>query len=102
MQSAIPALPDQSTMLFPLGQIVATPGALRLMEQYQVSPIFLLTCHVQGDWGSIGPEDAVLNNQAINQGDRILSSYFVHGEERVWIITEWNRSITTLLLPCEY
>ena len=102
MQSAIPALPDQSTILFPTGQIVATPGALRLMEQYQVSPISLLTRHSQGDWGSVGPEDAALNNRAINQGNRILSSYFVYEDHRVWIISEWDRSITTLLLPCEY
>ena len=102
MQSAIPAMPDQPAVLFPLGQIVATPGALRLMEQYHVSPLSLLTRHVQGDWGSVAPEDAASNDQAITQGNRILSSYFVHGEERVWIISEWNRAITTLLLPSEY
>ena len=102
MQSAIPVLFDQPAVLFPLGQIVATPRALHFMEQYQVSPLALLTRHVQGDWGSVAPEDAASNNQAITQRNRILSSYIVHGEERVWIITEWNRAITTLLLPREY
>lgn len=102
MQSAIPVLLDLSTMLFPTGQIVATPGALRLLEQYQVSPISLLTRHAQGDWGSVGTEDAASNTHAINQGNRILSCYFVHGDDRVWIITEWDRSSTTILLPSEY
>jgi hypothetical protein len=102
MHSATPVLSDQSTILFPLGQVVATPGALRLMEQHQVSPVSLLTRHAQGDWGSVDPEDAASNNEAIRQGSRILSSYFVHGDHHVWIITEWDRSVTTLLLPCEY
>lgn len=102
MQSALSALPNQSAVLFPIGQIVATPGALRLMEQHQVSPITLLARHVQGDWGSLNPEDVASNNQAICQGNRILSSYFVHEDHRVWIITEWDRSVTTLLLPGEY
>ena len=102
MQSALSALPNQSAVLFPTGQIVATPGALRLMEQHQLSPISLLTRHAQGDWGSVGTEDAASNNHAISQGNRILSSYCVHGDDRVWIITEWDRSSTTILLPSEY
>lgn len=102
MQSTSSTLPNQSAVLFPTGQIVATPGALRLMEQHHISPISLLTRHVQGDWGSVEPEDAASNSEAISQGNRILSSYFVHGDHRVWIITEWDRSVTTLLLPCEY
>jgi hypothetical protein len=102
MKSALSFLPDQSTVLFPTGPIVATPGALRLMERHQVSPISLLTRHVQGDWGIVGPEDAASNNEAIAQGDRILSSYVVHGGDRVWVITEGDRSVTTLLLPSEY
>jgi hypothetical protein len=85
----------------PLGQIVATPGAIALLETHAVSPAMLLTRHQAGDWGAICPEDDGLNDRALATGERLLSVYPVGGE-KVWIITEWDRSVTTLLLPEEY
>ena len=88
-------------MMFPLGRIVATPGALDAFAETDVSPRALLARHQSGDWGSVPPEDAAENELSVARGFRILSSYPV-GDERVWIITEADRSATTLLLPSEY
>ena len=87
--------------LFALGKVVGTPGALQTLAQYDVRPSDLLARHISGDWGQLDPEDVGVNNAAVQHGDRILSAYPV-GEETVWIITEWDRSVTTLLLPSDY
>jgi len=92
----------QPSGLFPLGQIVATPGALALLERHRISPTLLLLRHSRGDWGDLDPEDAAANHAAVGGHDRILSCYLIDGDERVRIITEWDRSVTTLLLPSEY
>ena len=86
---------------FHLGQIVATPGALELLDRYAINSWTLLLRHQSGDWGNVPSEDAVENDRAVVLGLRILSSYTV-GDERIWIITEADRCITTLLLPEEY
>ena len=86
---------------FPLGHLVATPGALDLLDRMAVNASELLQRHQRGDWGDVPPEDAVENELSIVNGNRILSSYTVGGE-RIWIITEADRSSTTLLLPEEY
>ncbi len=91
--------------LFPLGRIVATPGALSLLAGAGVDPCELLRRHAGGDWGEVPPEDAKENELSVREGFRVLSSYPVGGEadgERVWIITEADRSSTCLLLPSEY
>jgi len=86
---------------FPLGQVVTTPGAMQVLGLHDVTPWSLLGRHITGDWGDVPPEDAQENEFSLQTGFRILSSYPV-GTERVWIITEADRSITTLLLPSEY
>ncbi len=86
---------------FPLGQTLATPGALAALEAAGVSARTLLARHQAGDWGTVPPEDAAENELSLARGFRIISSYPV-GDERVWIITEADRSATTLLLPSEY
>lgn len=88
-------------LLFPLGQIVATPGALALLTETGTHPVRLLARHQTGDWGNVPPEDARENALSVKRGFRILSSYPV-GDDRVWIITEADRSVTTLLLPEDY
>lgn len=88
-------------MLFPLGSIVATPGALLSLHENSVSPSDLLRCHSLGDWGDVDSHDRRANNAAVKNGTRILSSYPV-GDDKVWIITEADRSSTCLLLPSEY
>ena len=86
---------------FSLGQMVATPGALEVLGATGASPLMLLARHQSGDWGNVPPEDARENERSVMQGDRILSSYSVGGE-RLWIITEADRSVTTILKPDEY
>lgn len=88
--------------LFALGEVVATPGALELLERAAVNGCDLLLRHQCGDWGSVPPPDADANRDAVTNGFRILSSYYVTADERIWIITEADRSVTTLLLPKEY
>ena len=87
---------------FTLGQIVATPGAIDLLERTSSDALDFLIRHQQGDWGSVPPEGAEENLSSIEHGNRILSSYYLNASERLWIITEADRSVTTLLLPNEY
>ena len=88
---------------FSLGELVATPGALALLADAGENPAVLLARHQEGDWGEAPPEDACENKLSVLCGFRILSSYQV-GErsERVWIISEADRSSTCILLPGEY
>jgi hypothetical protein len=89
--------------LFPLGQLVATPGALALLAGAGEDPAVLLARHVSGDWGEVPPEDARENEHSLREGFRIVSSYPVGGGgARVWLITEADRSLTCILLPEEY
>ena len=87
---------------FELGQIVATPGALDALEKSGQSPAQFLSRHVRGDWGDVCDEDRQLNDQSVLDGSRILSSYRTLKGERIWIITEADRSSTCCLLPSEY
>ncbi len=93
---------NHPTPLFPLGQIVATPGALDLLDRAGTNGLDLALRHQHGDWGSVPPEDAEENTNSVSNGCRILSSYYLNDTDRIWIITEADRSATTLLLPNEY
>ena len=89
--------------LFSLGRLVATPGALVLLADNRTNPARLLARHQAGDWGEVPREDARENELSIPRDFRVLSSYRVgEGGERVWIITEADRSSTCILLPEEY
>ena len=90
--------------LFALGGIVATPGGLATMRKTSgsIAPAMqMLARHAAGDWGEVDAEDKAANDAAVKDGTRILSAY-THAGVRYWIITEWDRSVTTLLLPSEY
>ena len=88
--------------LFPLGRLVATPGAVELLRSAGEDLLpALLERHRSGDWGDVPSEDARENEFSVRHGFRIISSYRVAGE-RLWVITERDRSATTLLLPSEY
>jgi hypothetical protein len=84
-----------------LGQVVATPGALEALTAAGVSAMSLLDRHGRGDWGEVGREDWRANDWSLANGERLLSAYTV-GAVKVWLITERDRSATTLLLPDEY
>ncbi|MGZ3881433.1 MAG: hypothetical protein ACXVBF_08865 [Flavisolibacter sp.] len=88
--------------LFSLGQVVATPWALETLETLGVEPIALLSRHVSGDWSDMAKEDQQANTQAIKQGTRVFSSYQLPPDTKIWIITEADRSSTTIMLPEEY
>ncbi len=89
-------------MSFSLGQVVATPGALEVLRKANQSAIGFLARHLRGDWGEVCKEDWSANDQAVENGTRLLSAYRTSKDERIWIITEADRSATTLLLPDEY
>jgi hypothetical protein len=96
-----------TTAKFPLGQIVATPGAIEAMEESGQTPDFFLEQHVSGNWGIVDGEDWALNDQAMVDGSRILSAYSTLKSKKLWVITEaadenGHRAATTILLPEEY
>ena len=88
--------------LFPPGETVATPDALALLEKANKSALELLSRHLRGDWGDLCQEDKTHNELSLKYGFRLMSSYPVTPTEKLWIITEADRSVTTLLLPEEY
>ena len=95
--NSLPTIP-----LFPAGRLVATPGALALLEQINKSPLGFLSRHLRGDWGDLCQEDKTENELSLKHGFRLMSSYEVTKTDKLWIITEADRSVTTLLLPAEY
>ena len=90
------------TCKFTLGRTVATPGALRLLEEAGQGPAEFLNRHHRGDWGDVCGEDGEANDHALKSGGRLLSVYRTSQGAEIWIITEADRSATTLLLPDDY
>lgn len=88
--------------LFETGQIVFTPGVMDLLSK-PGTPDFrgLLMRHISGDWGDMDAEDKATNDYSVKNGERIFSAYETRFG-KVWVITEYDRSVTTLLLPEEY
>lgn len=86
-----------------LGRVVATPGALKALSEEGEEVLRYLSRHASGDWGDLDDHDRRENERSVKNGWRILSSYRI-GENgtKVWIITEADRSCTTILLPSEY
>ena len=93
---------------FPLGRTMMTRGVQdvlndptdpRLTTQLLLS---LFDRHQAGDWGEVSQGDRALNDSALQDGDRLLSAYILPNGVKVWVITEWDRSVTTILLPDEY
>uniref|UniRef100_Q028F7 Plasmid related protein n=1 Tax=Solibacter usitatus (strain Ellin6076) TaxID=234267 RepID=Q028F7_SOLUE len=87
---------------FAIGQIVATPGALQALEEVGENPAGLLKRHVTGDWGELDEHDRLENERSLEDGRRLLSAYVLSTGVKLWIITEADRTVTTLLLPSEY
>ena len=87
---------------FPLGQVVITPGAMAALEAACQMPSTFLSRHAQGDWGDLCEADRQENALALREGFRLFSSYAMGNGQKLWIITEADRSVTTLLLPLEY
>jgi hypothetical protein len=88
--------------LFPLGRCVATPGALEALSEAKQGADIFLRKHQEGEWGDLSLEDKAANILALVTGERLLSKYRTAKGTKLWVITEADRSATTLLLPDEY
>ena len=89
-----------SVAKFPMGRLVATPNALSQIAQDDITSA--LRRHLSGDWGELDSEDRDANEQALIHGTRLLSTHHAANGTKFWIITEANRSATTLLMPEDY
>ena len=89
-----------SASMFPIGNVVITRGALRDLDPDDV--LRCLVRHMAGDWGELGKFDWTQNDDAVEYGGRLFSSYRTRSGSTFWIITECNRSVTTILLPEDY
>ena len=92
----------QPLMLFRLGRLCATNGAIRTLTSAAADPIELMARHLAGDWGDLNAADRAANDRALQSGERIISAYRLGNDQKIWIITEADRSATTILLPAEY
>ena len=88
-----------SVVRFPLGETVITGNASARLTTEEV--LTGIQRHASGDWGDLCPEDMQSNDEALRTGERLLSAYG-NGQHRFWIITESDRSVTTVLLPEDY
>jgi hypothetical protein len=87
---------------FPLGQVLITPPAEAVLQQAGRTFQEFLDRHASGDWGEIDMDDWNANEEALTSGARLMSVYAVTETQKVWVITEADRSCTTLLLPDDY
>ena len=87
---------------FSLGKLVATPGALAALRESSQRPWDFMVRHMAGDWGEVDAEDKAANDLALMDGSRLLSAYTTTKGQKLWIITEADRSVTTILLPSDY
>ena len=92
--------PASDSSKFPLGQVVAISTALATLPTQDIA--VALDRHRRGDWGDVGKEDWQANERALKHGERLLSVYHAADDTKFWIITEWDRSLTTVLLPEDY
>jgi hypothetical protein len=91
-----------SGIKFPLGNVYATPGCLEALRQSGDELLPYLIRHVAGDWGEVGKEDWNANEESLRIGERLLSVYRMSNGTKFWVLTERDRSVTTVLLPSEY
>ena len=87
---------------FAMGRLLATPGALKALEEAGQAPFRLLVRHQSGDWGDLSEADRRLNDEALVHKTRLFSAYRLKTGVKVWVITEADRCATTFLLPSEY
>lgn len=85
---------------FPLGVLLCTPGAEKEVPQEEITQA--LARHTSGEWGDLDDEDKRANDRALANGSRLLSAFTTRSGTKFWVITEWDRSATTVLLPHEY
>ncbi len=91
---------DRFSVHFVLGRLLTTPGALAEVPSDEL--VTAIARHARGDWGELDDEDKAANDAALRQETRLLSAYRTKQGTKFWIITEADRSVTTVLLPDEY
>ena len=99
---AVGGIPILRVPLFAPGRVVATPRALRALLDAEDSIAVLLARHLLGDWGDVIPAERARNDRAVSGGEHLLSEYPLHSGQRIWIVTEADRSVTTVLVSDEY
>jgi len=87
---------------FSIGKLVATPGAIEALADAKQSPMEFVARYIKGDWGDVCEQDRQANEDALQDGDRLLSAYRTEKCVKIWVITEADRSSTCILLPEEY
>jgi hypothetical protein len=106
MQQQVAKRPAFDKALFNLGQLAMTQGVQEVVVREGFSPLEFLMRHQAGDWGEMCPSDWSQNNRGIStdpeERGRLMSAYTTPGGTKIWIITEWDRSVTTILMPSEY
>lgn len=95
-------MPNKAKAAFSLGRLIMTRGVNQLVQAGRLDPLTYLRRHASRDWGELCHEDQRLNDHSMDNAGRLMSSYPVSPTLTLWIITEWDRSVTTLLLPSEY
>ena len=93
---------DADVATLELGEVVATPGAIEALAEADQGPREFLERHANGDWGEVGSEDWASNDRSVRRGEGAMSAYTLKTGMKIWIITEADRSVTTILLPDEY
>lgn len=94
--------PARAALRVPLGRLTATPKALELLNDKGINPVTLLARHHRGDWGDLDAADWQRNDLSLRHGYRVVSNYQITPREAIWIITESDRSETTILHPDDY
>jgi hypothetical protein len=92
-------------MQFDLGRVLCTNGIHNFIEENDSNDLYIAKCldrYINCDWGEMCDEDKEMNDDALTSGGRIFASYEKDGMPKIWIITEWDRSATTILFPSEY
>jgi hypothetical protein len=102
MQNQNTITKTENKVLFDLGQTVMTIGAKEALKDSNELPMTFIRKHQSGDWGTVGKEDWQENEFSLKNGYRLFSAYLTANGEKLWIITEADRSVTTILLPEEY
>ena len=95
-------LEDMMTPLFEMGRLVATPAAIAFCDEHLISMISLVRRHLRGDWGDLTDHDEKLNEEAVKARETRIFSAYEFSQGRIWVITEADRSFTTVLLPDDY
>jgi hypothetical protein len=83
-------------------RLYATPGAIRVLTSAGADPVEYIARHLSGDWGDLDADDSALNDRALQLGERLISVYRLANGEKIWIVTEADRSATTIRLPAEH